>query len=55
MSKIALNALTSIQQKQFDLDSSRDNILVSAVCPGYCKTDATRGGGILSAYVGNNF
>lgn len=52
MSKIALNTLTRIQQKQFDSDPSRTNIIVCAVCPGYCKTDATRGGGILSADVG---
>ncbi len=54
MTKIALNKLTQIQQKEFDSDPKRKGIVVSAVCPGYCKTDATRGGGFLTADVGMN-
>ena len=53
MTKVALNALTEIYQREFDLDLSRNNIIVCSVCPGYCKTDATRGGGILTADTGN--
>ena len=52
MTKIALNKLTQIQQKELDADPNRKGIVVSAVCPGYCKTDATRGGGFLTADVG---
>lgn len=52
MTKIALNKLTEIQQKEFDSDPHRTGIIVSAVCPGYCKTDATKGGGFLTADAG---
>jgi carbonyl reductase 1 len=52
MSKIGLNALTKVQQKTIDLDTNRKGIVISCVCPGYCKTDLTRGGGILSAAQG---
>ncbi len=52
MSKIALNKLTKIQQKMFDSDKTRSGIVVSAVCPGYCVTEATRGGGFLTAEQG---
>lgn len=52
MSKIALNKLTKIQQKMFDNDKTRSGVVVSAVCPGYCKTEATRGGGFLTAEQG---
>ena len=53
MSKIALNAVTAIYQKKFDRDESRKGIVISAVCPGYCKTEMTGGGGILTAEQGN--
>ena len=54
MSKIGLNALAPIHQKQIDADKTRNGIVVSAVSPGYCKTDMTKniGGGILSAAEG---
>lgn len=38
MSKLALIAVTIIQQRYFDGESHRD-ILVNACCPGYIKTD----------------
>ncbi|CAF5128773.1 unnamed protein product, partial [Rotaria sp. Silwood1] len=38
MSKAALTALTRIEARQW---SAIKNILVLAVCPGYCATDAT--------------
>jgi NAD(P)-dependent dehydrogenase (short-subunit alcohol dehydrogenase family) len=40
ISKVAVIALTRIQQCAFDQDSRKD-LIVSAVCPGYCKTDLT--------------
>jgi carbonyl reductase 1 len=52
MSKIALNALSKVQQKQFDLDKTRHGIIVNSVCPGYCKSDLTRGSGLLSTKQG---
>ena len=55
MSKVALTALTKIQQKAFDSDKEKSGIIVSAVCPGYCKTDMARGGGVLTAKKGKLF
>lgn len=52
MSKVALTALTKVQQKDFDADTSRSGIIVSSVCPGYCKTSMAKGGGLLSATQG---
>lgn len=52
MTKIAVNVLTRIQQKEIDNDKSRSGIIVSAMCPGYCKTDMTNHGGLLSAEQG---
>ena len=52
MSKVAVNSLTRIQQKNIDLDKTRSGILIFSACPGYCKTDMTRGGGLLSAEQG---
>ena len=52
MSKIGLNALTEIQQNDFDQDTSREGIIVSSVTPGFCKTDLTRGQGIYTAEEG---
>ena len=55
MSKIFVNALTEIQQKEFDLDSTRKNVIVSSVTPGWCKTDLTRGQGVYTAEEGKLF
>lgn len=52
MSKVALTALTKLQQKHFDSNQAKRGIIVSAVCPGYCKTDMARGGGFLTAKQG---
>jgi carbonyl reductase 1 len=48
MSKIALNALTFIQQKQFNEDKTRQDIIVNAVHPGYVNTDMTNHKGPLT-------
>jgi NAD(P)-dependent dehydrogenase (short-subunit alcohol dehydrogenase family) len=53
MSKIGINALTQIQQKEIDQDTTRTGIIVSAVCPGYCKTEMTGGGGFFTAEQGS--
>ena len=53
MSKVAITSLMKLQQKNFDSDKSKKGIIVSAVCPGYCKTSMARGGGFLTAKQGN--
>jgi NAD(P)-dependent dehydrogenase (short-subunit alcohol dehydrogenase family) len=52
VSKIALNAITPIQQRSFDVDKKRQGIIVSGVCPGYCKTDMTSHKGFTTAEQG---
>jgi NAD(P)-dependent dehydrogenase (short-subunit alcohol dehydrogenase family) len=52
MSKIGINAATGIQQRDFDQETTRSGIVVSAMCPGYCKTEMTGGGGIFTAEQG---
>jgi hypothetical protein len=52
MSKIGINAATGIQQRAIDQDTTRSGIVVSAMCPGYCKTEMTGGGGLLTAEEG---
>jgi len=47
VSKIAIAALTRIQQREFDQDS-REDIVVNCVHPGYIKTDMTFNQGPLS-------
>merc|ERR1712071_114154 len=47
VSKIAVAALTRIQQREFDQDSRQD-IVVNCVHPGYIKTDMTFNQGPLS-------
>ena len=37
MSKVGLTGLTRIQQREFNKDS-RPDIIVNAMCPGYCDT-----------------
>ncbi|XP_055353649.1 carbonyl reductase [NADPH] 1-like [Paramacrobiotus metropolitanus] len=39
MSKIGVTALSSIQQREFDKDKTRPDIVVNAVHPGYVDTD----------------
>ena len=47
MSKVGLTVLTRLQQKQFDKDP-REDIVVSALCPGYVNTDMTSHKGFLT-------
>lgn len=46
-SKVLMTAWTLIQQKKFDADTSRPDIVINAVHPGYVNTDMTRGKGTL--------
>ena len=55
ISKVAVIAITRIQQRDIDKDTSRSGILVNSMCPGYCKTDMARGGGYLTADQGYSF
>jgi carbonyl reductase 1 len=48
MSKVALTALSFIQQRQFNSDKTREDIIVNAVHPGYVNTDMTRHKGPLT-------
>lgn len=50
-SKLAVHYLTMIQQRLFDLDPEKD-VLINAVCPGFCNTDFTKGRGPRPASVG---
>lgn len=52
MSKVALCAITRIQQKQFDQDTSKNDIKISSATPGYCQTDMTGNKGIFTAEQG---
>lgn len=54
MSKVALTALTFIQQRQFNEDKSRIDIIVNAVHPGYVDTDMTRHRGVLTIEQGSD-
>ncbi|CAF0828376.1 unnamed protein product [Didymodactylos carnosus] len=47
MSKLCLIAATIVQQRIFD-DNPEKDIVVNAVCPGYCKTDMTNNKGQLT-------
>jgi hypothetical protein len=52
---MGVNAITVIQQREIEKDSTRPGIIISAVCPGYCKTDMTAGGNaVLTAEQGNS-
>lgn len=51
MSKVGVTALTRIQQRAFDKDS-RPDLIVNAMCPGYCKTDMSSHNGFLTAEQG---
>ena len=42
MSKVGLNALTRIQQREFDRKFAGKNLMVNAVTPGYVATDMTK-------------
>jgi carbonyl reductase 1 len=51
LSKIAMIALTRVNQREFDADSRKD-LIISACCPGYVKTDLTRNNGKLTTEQG---
>jgi len=51
VSKIAISALTRIQQREFDQDSRKD-IVVNSVHPGYIQTDMTGNTGPLKTEEG---
>ncbi len=44
-------ALTRVNQREFDADSRKD-LIISACCPGYVKTDLTRNNGKLTTEQG---
>ena len=50
--KAALNAVTAIQQKNIDQDTSRKGIVISVFCPGYCSTEMSDFKGLISAEKG---
>lgn len=43
-SKLAVHYMTILQQKLFDIDPEKD-VIINAVCPGFCNTDFTSGKG----------
>lgn len=47
-SKVLITSWTLLQQRKFDADTSRPDIVINAVHPGYVNTDMTRGKGTLS-------
>jgi NAD(P)-dependent dehydrogenase (short-subunit alcohol dehydrogenase family) len=51
MSKVALIALTRIQQSIFDTDP-RNDLVIQVVCPGFCRTDINLNRRILPPEVG---
>jgi carbonyl reductase 1 len=53
MSKVGLTALTGLQQKAFDKDP-REDIVVSALCPGYVDTDMSSHKGYLTPEQGSS-
>lgn len=53
MSKVAVSALTFIQQHAFDADP-REDLVVNAVHPGYVDTDMTSHKGPLTIEEGNH-
>ncbi|KAG8237560.1 hypothetical protein J437_LFUL003282 [Ladona fulva] len=52
VSKVGVSALTRIQQRAFDADTSRPGIVVNAVHPGYVDTDMTSHKGPLTTEEG---
>lgn len=52
VSKVGVSALTIVQQKMLENDTSRPGILVNSVHPGYVKTDMTGQEGDLTVEQG---
>jgi carbonyl reductase 1 len=53
VSKVAVSALSFIQQRAFNADS-REDLVVNAVHPGYVDTDMTSHKGPLTIEQGNH-
>jgi carbonyl reductase 1 len=51
-SKVGVSALTVIQQRAFDADVSRPDIVINSVHPGYVDTDMTSHKGPLTIHEG---
>lgn len=51
-SKVAVTALTFVQQRNFDREQPNRNISVNAVHPGWVKTDINHNSGPLTAEEG---
>jgi carbonyl reductase 1 len=51
-SKVMLIGLTRIQQREFDRDRSKDDIVINSCCPGYVATDLNNHSGILTTAQG---
>uniref|UniRef100_A0A2P2HWY0 carbonyl reductase (NADPH) n=1 Tax=Hirondellea gigas TaxID=1518452 RepID=A0A2P2HWY0_9CRUS len=52
VSKVGVSALTRIQQKQLDADTTREDIVINHVHPGYVDTDMTSHKGTLTIEAG---
>lgn len=46
VSKIGVTLLAKVHQELFDADTTREDIIVNAVCPGYVNTDMTSHQGV---------
>ena len=51
LSKVGVIAITKIQQRAFNSDP-RPDLIVSAVCPGYCSSDMTEDKGVYTTEQG---
>ncbi|KAK7106386.1 carbonyl reductase [NADPH] 1-like [Littorina saxatilis] len=52
VSKIGVTAMTQIQQQEMDQSGHKDDILINACCPGWCRTDIGGHGASKSAAQG---
>jgi carbonyl reductase 1 len=55
VSKVGVSALTQIQQRTFDNDTSRIDMVVNSVHPGYVDTDMTSHKGPLTIEEGKKY
>lgn len=54
VSKVGVSALTQIQQRTFDNDTSRIDLVINSVHPGYVDTDMTSHKGPLTIEQGKS-
>lgn len=54
MSKVGLTAITFVQQRAFDFDTTRNDIVVNSCSPGYVATAMTSFKGVLTVEQGFN-